>query len=280
VGRVRVTPIEETILLFPAETFLPTATKAELEAISWLGEPYVTAEAVLRLIVQAFVVETPETRIIVDTCMGNDKPRRWRAANMLDTDFLPRLATAGYPRETLDVVLCTHLHVDHVGWNTMLEDSRWTPTFPKARYLFARREFEHWEAQRGEHDAAVFEDSVRPVVDAGLATLVELDHVVDPWVRLTPTVGHTPGHVSVQIDDQGERALITGDSFHTPAQIARPDWASIPDYDPAAGTQTRRRILEELADTQTRMFGTHFPTPTVGRIVRDGDSYRFETAED
>jgi len=280
VGRVQVTPVEETVLLFPAESFLPAATRAELEAIPWLTEPYVTNDGVLRLIVQAFVVETPESRIVVDTCMGNDKPRHWPAANMLQTDFLSKLAAAGYPRESIDFVLCTHLHVDHVGWNTMLEDGRWIPTFPKARHLFARTEFAHWEAQQGEHDAAVFGDSVKPVVDAGLVTLVEVDHVVDSWVRLIPTPGHTPGHVSVQIDDQGERAVITGDTFHTPAQIARPDLASVPDHDKTMSIETRGRLLAELADTSTRMFGTHFPNPTVGTIVRDGAAYRFKPAKD
>lgn len=277
IGDVRVTIIPESDFILPCGMLLPGVTAPELLAIEWLEEPFVTATADVRLTVQAFVVETPERRIVVDTCMGNDKKRTAGAGHMLSTDFLDRLEAAGYSRESIDVVLCTHLHVDHVGWNTMLEDGRWVPTFPAARYLIGRVEFDFWRAETNGDEPAIFADSIQPVVDAGLVDLVDGDHRIDSCVRLVSTPGHTPGHVSVAIESNGDRALITGDVFHTPAQIARPDWGSLADHDRDASAVTRRRMLGELGDAPVQVFGTHFPAPTCGKIVREDGGYRFET---
>jgi glyoxylase-like metal-dependent hydrolase (beta-lactamase superfamily II) len=228
--------------------------------------------------INSFVVETPTRRIVVDTCLGNDKQsRRIPAWNGLQGPFLTDLAAAGYPRCSIDTVLCTHLHVDHVGWNTMLVDGRWVATFPRARYLMGRVEFEHWSPPHGREDmAAVFADSVRPVYDAGLVDLVETDARLSDEISLIPTVGHTPGHVSVRIFSRGEEALITGDFMHHPCQIAHPEWASTADSDPEQGQRTRERMFEQLSGTPVLVIGTHFAGATAGRIVRDGDSYRLD----
>jgi glyoxylase-like metal-dependent hydrolase (beta-lactamase superfamily II) len=167
------------------------------------------------------------------------------------------------------------LHVDHVGWNTMLVDGEWVPTFAAARYLMGRVEFAHWRAQRGRDDmAAVFADSVGPIHAAGLADLVETDHRICDEVSLVPTIGHTPGHVSVRISSEGEEALITGDFMHHPCQIARPDWSSTADSDAEEARRTRERMLRELCDRPVLVIGTHFAGATAGHIVRDGDAYR------
>ncbi|WP_242124188.1 MBL fold metallo-hydrolase [Sphingobium sp. Sx8-8] len=274
-GDVRITTIDETVVVFRGDHFFPKSTREEMAAVPWLGEPYITKEGRVRLVIRAFLIETPQTKIIVDTCFGNDKPRHWADASMLQTDFLGKLEAAGCPRESIDAVLCTHLHIDHVGWNTMWDGERWVPTFPNARYMFARTEFEHWQAHSEGEELTVFEDSVKPVFDAGLVDLVTTDHRVDPWISLTPSHGHTPGHVCVLVDAGGVRSIITGDSFHSPMQIARPDWGSVPDWDTAMGEKTRLRILGDLAGTDNRMFGTHFPEPAAGHIVREGDGYRF-----
>jgi glyoxylase-like metal-dependent hydrolase (beta-lactamase superfamily II) len=207
--------------------------------------------------------------------MGNDKPRSG-AGNMMKTDFLERFEAAGFARSTIDTVLCTHLHIDHVGWNTMFHEGRWIPTFPNARYLIARGEFNYWREKNEGDDAAIFGDSVQPVFDAGLMDLVDYDHRICEEVSLIPTPGHTPGHVSVSIISRGEKALITGDAIHSPAQMARPDWAAFVDYDQDASTQTRRGFLADVADTPVLVIGTHFVAPTAGVVVRDGDAYRFE----
>lgn len=159
----------------------------------------------------------------------------------------------------------------------MLDGRKWVPTFPKARYLMGRVEFAHWRAQREREDmAAVFADSVRPVHEAGLVDLVETDHRVCDEISLVPTVGHTPGHVSVRISSKGEEALITGDFMHHPCQIAHPEWCSTADSDPEMGQRTRERMLAELSSRPVLVIGTHFSGATAGRIVRDGDAYRMD----
>jgi glyoxylase-like metal-dependent hydrolase (beta-lactamase superfamily II) len=275
-GDVKVTAVLEKPLEASTRFFLPTSTKEEVAAIDWLRPHYLNEAGRLVLWVQAFVVETPTRRIVVDTCVGNDKARENALFNMLTGDFLERFEAAGFARESIDVVLCTHLHADHVGWNTLLKDGRWVPTFPNARYLIDRTEMAYWSTHTEPDDVAVYADSVQPVIDAGLVDPVEGGHVICDEVRLVSTPGHTPGHVSVAIESKGVRAFITGDMIHTPAQIARPEWASYIDYDGDASTATRRKVLEELADGPVTVIGTHFPAPTVGAIVRHGVTYRFD----
>lgn len=279
-GEARITPINETEVLFRSTIFYPDASIEALASVPWLGEPHVTEKGHIRLMIRAFVIETPLTRIVVDTCMGNDKPRDWAAANMLKTNFIEKMAAAGYPRETIDVVLCTHLHVDHVGWNTMLVDGVWRPTFPNARYLFARTEFEHCQAQEDAEDRVIFSDSIAPVVDAGLVDLVEVDHRIDQWVKLVPTHGHTPGHVSVLVGEGERQALITGDSFHSPVQVAFPQWGTVADHDMVASRRMRETILSDLSSSSCCMLGTHFPEPAAGRIIREGCGFRFVPLDD
>jgi glyoxylase-like metal-dependent hydrolase (beta-lactamase superfamily II) len=278
VGDVTVTKVVELEVTGGSRFILPQATREAIQPITWLQPHFADADGRLRMSIHSFVVETPTQRIVVDTCLGNDKQnRRIPTWNDLHGPFLAELAAAGYPRESIDSVLCTHLHVDHVGWNTMLVDGKWVPTFPHARYLMGRIEYEHWSRPQGREDtAAVFADSVRPVFDAGLVDLVEMDARLSDEISLIPTVGHTPGHVSVRLRSCGEEALITGDFMHHPCQIARPEWASTADSDPAIARQTRERMLASLAHTPTLVIGTHFAAPTAGRIVRDGAVYRLD----
>jgi glyoxylase-like metal-dependent hydrolase (beta-lactamase superfamily II) len=166
------------------------------------------------------------------------------------------------------------LHMDHVGWNTRLEGGKWVPTFPKASYLFGRIEWDHWNANREGHAVRVMEQSVDPVVQAGLHRLVETDHEVCDEVRLEPSPGHTPGHVSVRIASAGMEAVITGDLLHHPAQIARPEWGCIADVNAEQAEATRRTFVQRHADAPTLVIGSHFAGPVAGRIVRDGGSFR------
>jgi glyoxylase-like metal-dependent hydrolase (beta-lactamase superfamily II) len=276
IGKVTVTKIVELEVTGGSRFILPQATYEEILPIGWLQPHFADQRGRLKMSIHALVVETPDRRIIVDTCLGNDKQnRRIPTWNRLQGPFLADLAAAGFPRESIDTVLCTHLHVDHVGWNTMLVDGEWVPTFAAARYLMGRVEFAHWRAQRGRDDmAAVFADSVGPINAAGLADLVETDHRICDEVGLVPTTGHTPGHVSVLISSEGEEALITGDFMHHPCQIARPDWSSTADSDAEEARRTRERMLRELCDRPVLVIGTHFAGATAGHIVRDGDAYR------
>lgn len=275
IGEVTITRIVE--LELPGLSFvLPDAIPENLKSIEWLAPHFVTEEWEPIASIHALVVESEGQRIIIDTCIGNDKnlPRRKWAKRK--GPFLDDLTTAGFARESIDTVLCTHLHVDHVGWNTMLADGRWVPTFPNARYLFGRVEWEYWDRNRDGWEALVIEESIQPILDAGLHTLVETGHRVTDEVWLEPTPGHTPGHVAVRIASKGEEAVITGDLLHHPCQIARSDWIAAPDVDPKTACATRRDFISRYADTNTVVIGTHFATPTAGRIVREGETFRFQ----
>jgi len=276
IGAVTVTKIVEMEVTGGSRFILPDATYEAVLPIEWLRPHFADERGRLKMSIHALLVEAPGRRIIVDTCLGNDKQnRRIPTWNNLQGPFLADLAAAGFARESIDTVLCTHLHVDHVGWNTMLSGGKWVPTFPEARYLMGRTEFEHWRQSRGRDDMdAVFADSVKPVFDAGLVDLVETDHRVCDEIDLVPTLGHTPGHVSVRIRSQGGEALITGDFMHHPCQIARPDWRSAVDSDPDQAQRTREHMLRELSERPVLVIGTHFAGPTAGRVVRDGDAYR------
>ena len=275
IGNVTISRVVEIEGAFPGTFVLPDAVPANVQKIGWLRPHFATTEGGLMMSIHALVIESEGRRILVDTCVGNDKERPglpdW---HMRTGPFLQDLAATGFPRESIDTVVCTHLHVDHVGWNTMREHGRWVPTFPKARYLIGKKEWGYWENVKDEFGDVVG-DSVRPVVEAGRVDLVEPDHRLTAEVRLEPTHGHTPGHVSVLISSAGEDAVITGDLMHHPCQTAMPVWASNFDYDKDAARATRRKFLERFADRPVLVIGTHFATPTAGRIVRDGDAYRF-----
>ena len=275
IGDVRVTKVVEMEVAGGTEFILPQATPDAVRDMQWMRPHFMDDRGRLIMSVHALLVETPAMRIVVDTCIGNDKPRRIPGWNILQKPFLRDMQQAGYPPASIDAVLCTHLHVDHVGWNTMWNGERWVPTFPSARYLMAASEFEYWRAQ--EEDAeqrTVFADSVAPVFDAGLVDLVETDHALCDEVSLLPTPGHTPAHCSVLIRSRGEHALITGDFAHHPCQMARLDWSSTADHDAKAAARTRRSVFERFADTPTLIIGTHFAGATAGHLLRDGDAYR------
>jgi glyoxylase-like metal-dependent hydrolase (beta-lactamase superfamily II) len=283
VGGVVITRVVETVFDMAPEELFTEGDTAQVLALPWLRPHFVTPEGRLTLNMQALVVDAPGRRIMVDTCVGNDKPRAFPNFDRLQTSFLQDLERAGFARGSVDVVLCTHMHIDHVGWNTMLVDGEWRPTFPNARYLFNRAEYEFWrpggegqQADAGLDAGAVFADSIQPVMDAGLVDLVEGSHQVCPEVTLVPTPGHSPGHVSVRIGSQGREALITGDSTHHPCQLAHLHWSPGVDYDVGQSRRTRERLFAEAADSDVLVIGTHWAGPTAGRVVRDGAAYRLE----
>lgn len=278
IGDVRVTRVVELEMASGGTFLMAEATQDAVQKIDWLAPHFADADGRLKMSIHALVIETPTKRIVVDTCIGNDKPRQIAAWANMQTRFLEDMVAAGFPPESIDVVLCTHLHVDHVGWNTRLVDGQWVPTFPNARYLMGKAEFEYWrdEGESEVSDAQIFADSVQPVYDAGLIDLVSPDHQVCDEVRLVPTPGHTIDHVSVAIASAGHAAIITGDFVHHPCQMAHTGWASHFDYDKAQSSATRRRMFEDFARDGTLVIGTHFAAPTAGKVVRDGEAFRFQ----
>ena len=275
VGSVKITGFVEMETIGGTRFILPLAGPDEIRKLPWLMPRFATGEGRLKMSIQSFVVETPSRRIIIDTGIGNDKQGRTVPAwNNRNGPFLDMLTQAGFAPDSIDTVLCTHLHVDHVGWNTRLVDGQWVPTFAKARYVFGRTEYEHWRDHGDAPErAAVLADSVQPIIDAGKADLVPDDHRLMDEITLIPTPGHSPGHMSVHIQSDGQEGLLTGDAAHHPCQMAHLDWSSTVDSDPEQAAVSRRELFSRFADTPTLVIGGHFGA---GHIRREGDAFRFE----
>jgi len=276
IGDVTITRVVDVLQDIDLTMLIPEATAENLKPMtSWLKPHFVNEDGSIPLSIHTFLVESQGVRILVDTCIGNDKPRPLPDWDMRQGKFLEQLEEAGAKRETVDVVLCTHLHVDHVGWNTVLENNRWVPTFANARYLIGEKEWQYWKDEEDPFGAEAKQDSILPVIDAGLVDFVASDHQITPEVSLIPTPGHTPGHVSVQVESEGQRAVITGDLFHHPVQFARPAWKDIADVQSEVAELSREAFMDQYSDN-TLVLGTHFAAPTAGHIVKDDGFYRFE----
>jgi glyoxylase-like metal-dependent hydrolase (beta-lactamase superfamily II) len=259
---------------------LPDGKAEFVQKFPWLVPHFATRAGKMLISFQCFVLKTGDKRVMIDTCIGADRQREFPVFCNLQTTFLEDLAAAGFPRDTINTVMCTHLHFDHVGWNTRLVDGKWVPTFPQARYLFGKQEYEHWQHLRethGYHNVDHLADSIDPVVEAKLAEFVGTDYRLTDEVWFEPTPGHTPGHVSVHIRSRGEEAVITGDMMHHPIQFAVPDIQGNFDMDKAQGSKTRRAFIEKYADRKVMIIGSHFCEPTAGWIVRDGEAWRLAT---
>jgi len=232
----------------------------------------------------SFVVRTPRHTILIDACIGNDKDRAARPQwHRMRTSFLDDLAAAGVRPEEVDYVMCTHLHWDHVGWNTRLRDGSWVPTFPNAKYVMARREFSHWQGvhERGEATphATAFGDSILPVVKSGQSVLVDDDYALDDGLWLEGAPGHTPGNVVIHARSGQDRGLFVGDVLHHPIQLLKPEWSTRACSDMDLSRRTRTRLVEQYADSDTLILPAHFPPPTAGHIRRRGRAYHFAFRE-
>lgn len=287
VGDLRIDRVVESEGPFvPYALLLPAATQELIDAnADWLKPRFVdpTDDRVIMGFC-SFILRTPRHAILVDACSGNDKERPLRPNwHRQKHRFLESMAQAGTRPEEIDFVFCTHLHADHVGWNTRLVDGRWVPTFPNARYLFARREYEHWEqAQRKAASLGAdmpnhgsFADSVLPVMEAGRAVLVESDHEIETGVHLEPAYGHTPGSCLLHARNRGAHALFLGDVMHSAIQLANPALSSQFCADPVTAAKVRTSLCERYADTDTTILTGHFPTPNAGRILRHRNAFRF-----
>lgn len=262
---------------------IPEATPDSVREIGWLTAPYRNEDYTLNGVSQCFIVRLANRTIVLDTCIGNDKELPQLAEwNQMKLPFLETLKEAGVDRFGVTDVLCTHLHFDHVGWNTYRRDNEWHPTFPNARYHFARSEYEYWQFNSQQStdnsiQSISFDESISPVVKAGLANFIETDADLGDGISVIPTPGHSPAHISLRIDSGEQSFIIAGDTMHHPCQIGRPHWTTETDYDREQSTATRRRLFSELADSGILIAGTHFCVPSFGTIVKSGndDGYVF-----
>jgi glyoxylase-like metal-dependent hydrolase (beta-lactamase superfamily II) len=282
IGDIEVHRIDEVMLAEPM-TLLPDFRRDALEQhLDWLAPHYYDAKSdTFPTSVHSWLIKAPGRTILVDTCGGNGKTRPLSPRfHQLNTPYLDKLKAAGVTPDKVDVVVLTHLHIDHVGWNTRLDKDRWVPTFPNARYIVSRTELEATDPSRGAKakppEANLpFVDSVQPILDAGLMDVVAGDETLADGFDLMPIPGHTPGMMALRVRSRGEEALFAGDIAHQPIQIAFPDWSTKYCADPKLAAASRRRILAHCADTNALLLPVHFGWPYCGRITRRGDGFAF-----
>lgn len=290
IGTVKITIIAESVgPLLRWQELYPDATELSMGSSNTSANRnlYEAHSGRLVIAIQAFLVESDGIRLLVDTCVGDCKQRARPEFNHARFGWLSRLQAAGVSVHDVDFVLATHLHVDHVGCNTYLEDGRWRPMFPKARYLFVEDELDFWTSDSAksplERTGDYIGDSIFPLFEARQADVIDQGHVINSSIRLIPLPGHTPGHVGVCIESEGRRAVISGDLFHTPLQCENPDWSTRFCVNPQQSRQSRRAFFEEHADTGTTIIPAHFPYPCAGLIHRNGSSayeFSFISAEE
>jgi glyoxylase-like metal-dependent hydrolase (beta-lactamase superfamily II) len=281
VGEMTLTRIEEQIIAMPPADLLPRASEDVLRRhSSWIDSWALQPDGQLSLSIHALCIEGDGKKTVVDTCFGPGPLGEGMEALCDNGSFLTRLSAAGFGRQDVDLVINTHLHVDHVGWNTVAENGRPVPTFSNARYAMSKSEFDHWNAasedQRLASGVVMFDQAVTPLVEHGVIELVDPPHRLNDAIELVPTPGHSPGHVSVRVTSQGQTAFITGDCAHNPIQFAEPDWNAFNDTDSEMSGRTRRRLVAELADSPVLIVGTHFPPPTAGHLVTTDTGVHFQ----
>lgn len=287
IGDMKLSRVEEMMipLIEAGKMFAAYTPEHEEMHKDWLSPTYLDPQSKrLNMSIHSWVLRTDHHTILIDTCFGNHRNRPgFRDGHQLDKPWLQNLAAAGVKREEVDFVLCTHLHIDHVGWNTMEVNGRYVPTFPNARYLFSRADFEHYDAENkanperpAQHGA--FNDGVLPIVEAGMADMVDSEHAIDDNLLIRSAPGHTPGSITLQASSKGEQGLFTGDILHHPLQVWHPEWNSRFCVDPPAAARSRRRVLEHCAEHHALMLPAHFARPHCGYVHRAGEAFRFEFA--
>jgi len=284
VGDLRIDRIVEQNLPFVDPfTFLPTLTPELLEENRhWLEPLHLDPQTGLFIFpMQSYVIRTGRHTILVDSCVGNHKERPTRPNwhQKTDDNYMAALAAAGLSVEDIDYVMCTHLHPDHVGWNTQLLDGRWVPTFPNAKYVFSDKELAYWAERNAEAPIPHLVDSVLPVVEAGKVVEVTSDHAFEDGIRLMPTPGHTPDHFAVHLTSNGSEALMIGDMMHSPLQCRHPDLVAFPDVDKEQAKATRVAVMDAYCETDTLICTGHFRVPSTGHFVRWGDTFDFRFHE-
>jgi glyoxylase-like metal-dependent hydrolase (beta-lactamase superfamily II) len=284
IGEIEVLRVEESLGPgFQPNMLLPDWNREAIEPdLHWLAPDYYDPVKD-RLIssIHSWVLRTRHHTILIDTCVGNHKHRPEQPRfHMLDRPYMANLAAAGIRPADVDFVMCTHLHVDHVGWNTRLENGRWVPTFPNAKYVFSKIDRDYFDPSRGEggkqeKHALVFNDSVLPILDAKQELIVDGTQALGDHLMISPAPGHSPGHVVITAKSGGTEGLFIGDVMHHPIQIHQPEWSSAFCSDPAEARRSRRKVLEHAASAGSLLYPTHFAGPHVARVADEGGRFRY-----
>ena len=262
-------------------SFIPNATPENIKKIKWLKPFFASDDGNLKALVQSFLIRSNGKNILIDTCNGNGKDRpnvpEW---GNLNTNYLDKFSQVNIRPEVVDIVACTHLHFDHVGWNTINKNGKWVPTFPNAKYLFSKEEYDYWIKKPEKEmvdDHNGIDDSITPIIDAGLEKLVDDNYNIDENIKFIPTPGHTPHHVSIVIESESKKAIVSGDVIHHPCQIAHQDWTTGADTYPIQTVETRKKFLKEIVDTDVLLIGTHFANPVEGKVISKNNKMIFVT---
>ncbi|MFC7398688.1 MBL fold metallo-hydrolase [Chelatococcus sp. GCM10030263] len=282
-GDFEISRVEEVVLDEPTSLFTPWTEEVLAEHRHWMAPNFYNEDRqVLFSTIQTWILKTPERTIVIDTSGGNDKDRPLSPRfHKLATDFPKKLRAAGVDPETVDMVILTHLHVDHVGWNTRLDGDNWVPMFPKADYVVSATELEVRDPKRGAAARPpgswnTYNDSVLPILEAGLARIVGGTEMLLPGVELVPIPGHAPGQMGVKARSGGQEALFIADVMHSPIQIYHPDWNSKFCENQDLARETRAKVLGYAAETGALILPGHFGWPYCGYVRRAGDGYAFE----
>jgi glyoxylase-like metal-dependent hydrolase (beta-lactamase superfamily II) len=276
IGEARITSVVEAQTDgIPPAFFFPDADEATVLRHGWLVPQFADAEGRIGLRVQAFVIEVAGRLIVVDPCVGNGKAREQPFWNDQTWPFMERFEAAGFDRADVEMVVHTHLHVDHIGWDTHLLDGRWAPTFARARHIYVGAELDAQGALTDIDARRIRDDSIAPIFEAGLADIVEADADLGSGLRLAPTPGHTAGHASLWLTSGDATALLTGDIIHHPVQCAEPALSFVSDADAVLARATRETTLTAAVDAGALVLGTHFPTLPGGRLAAEGRVWRF-----
>ncbi len=288
VGSATVQRIEEQIgpANVPVEVYFPTLERTVLDKhLDWLVPNHYLPETDRFITsVHSWLIRTPRHNILIDCCAGNHKDRPWTPRfHQLNTKYLDRLSAAGVSPKEIDFVCCTHLHADHAGWNTLLQDGQWVPTFPRAKYIFSRLEVAYWDprtnpAMGKDPRSAVFVDSVLPVITAGRAVLVDAGYTFDN-LTVEASSGHSPGHSTFVLSSSGQQALFCGDAIHHAIQVYAPHWNHMADEDPGRAQDARFKLLHRCSDEKSLLFPVHFGAPHVVQVHRAADAFEPEFIE-
>jgi glyoxylase-like metal-dependent hydrolase (beta-lactamase superfamily II) len=282
IGAARITRIEESYgPFFQARTFFADwRDEIAAEHMPWMvPDHFDPASGYLKLSIHSWLVEIGRRKILIDTCVGNHKSRKPRPFwDNLDTPYLERLAAVGAKPEEIDMVMCTHLHVDHVGWNTRLENGRWVPTFPNAKYVFSKTDYDHFlridrDPEKGPAIIGAFRDSVLPIVEAGLCHMVDGAQAIEEHISIAPSPGHTPGHFVIELNSNSAKAFFAGDVIHHAIQVYHPHWNSFACLDPERARQSRRKLLEDCAGSGALLAPQHFGAPHLCHVDPKGDGF-------